>query len=227
MRRSVLVMAGLMLTVLIFPGTPVQGEVYEAPFYTEVSHPEIVQAGGPMMSAGPGGCAPYCDPCCGDSPATKLGRGVTNTLTGWIEVPKHTLMGVFNCNVTPLEGIGVGLARGFGRAIERTGIGIYEAVTFPIPGYYPLLCPEYISLEQNCMRWRTAPYCGGCCTPPCGAPSCCPAPCDWGGGWNQAFAKGDPRPMPPPPGNAPPRAAAPSGGPGTATYPDNFYKPLE
>jgi putative exosortase-associated protein (TIGR04073 family) len=35
-----------------------------------------------------------------------------------------------------------GFARGFTRTMTRTGIGIYEVVTFPIPPYGPLLTPK-------------------------------------------------------------------------------------
>lgn len=36
-----------------------------------------------------------------------------------------------------------GFARGFTRTMARTGIGLYEVVTFPLPPYRPLLTPEY------------------------------------------------------------------------------------
>jgi putative exosortase-associated protein (TIGR04073 family) len=36
-----------------------------------------------------------------------------------------------------------GFVRGFNRAMARTGIGIYEVVTFPLPPYGPLLVPEH------------------------------------------------------------------------------------
>jgi putative exosortase-associated protein (TIGR04073 family) len=231
MRRSMLVMAGLFLAVLVLPANEVLGEVYEAPYY---------QAARPNCGPVPGG--PCCDPCNCGSPATKLGRGVTNVLTGWIEIPKHTITGVFNANVTPLEGVGVGLARGFGRAIERTGIGAFEVLTFPIPGYYPLLCPEYISLESNCMAWRTANYCGGCCPMPSCMP-CCPPPPPCGVGWGPPpmprpdmaradMPQPDGRPLPPPPmmgrntPPAPPTSAGSAGerAPGPVSYPDDYLK---
>ena len=35
-----------------------------------------------------------------------------------------------------------GFLRGFNRTMARTGIGIYEIVTFPIPPYTPMLEPK-------------------------------------------------------------------------------------
>lgn len=39
---------------------------------------------------------------------------------------------------SPSEGYTTGLVRGFDRTMERTGIGIYEIVTFPFPPYGPV-----------------------------------------------------------------------------------------
>ncbi|GMV66102.1 MAG: hypothetical protein AMXMBFR75_18990 [Candidatus Hinthialibacteria bacterium] len=240
-----MLVAGMMLAALTFPVHQVMGENYTAPYYSAPG-PEIQQAmyggagcaGGQGMGYGPG-CMTACDPCADEgSPATKLGRGVTNVLTGWLEFPKHTLTGVFNCNVTPLEGLGVGMARGMGRAIERTGVGIFEVVTFPIPGFSPLLCPEYISLESNCMAWRNDCYCGGNCPPPCPSfnacpppcpPPCPPAPCGppAGGmsGWNQALQKpANTMAMGNPPSPMVPTGPARDRAPGAVTYPDDFLK---
>lgn len=223
-----MLVAGLLALAMVVPVQGVLAENYEAPYYQA---PEAEVA---LASYGPAGCMPapmgpgygygYTDPMACGSPATKLGRGVTNVLTGWMEFPKHTIMGVFSCNVTPLEGGAVGVFRGFGRAVERTGIGFYETLTFPIPGYAPLLCPEYISLEGNGGCYRNEPYYGGnCCPPPCYAP--CPSPCE--GGWNQALqqrpaaansmAMGNP-PQPSPVGPSRERAT------GSVTYPDDFLK---
>jgi len=78
----------------------------------------------------------------------KLGRGLANILTGWIEIPKN----IYDTSVEENIGMGltVGLARGIGMTVVRTGAGIYETITFPFPlpeDYEPLLEPEYVLSE--------------------------------------------------------------------------------
>ena len=78
-------------------------------------------------------------------PAKKLGRGLANILTGWVELPKN----IYDTSVedNPLSGLTVGLAKGVGMTIVRTGAGVYETVTFPFPipeGYCPVLEPEFV-----------------------------------------------------------------------------------
>ena len=76
----------------------------------------------------------------------KLGRGVSNVLLGWVEVPRG------------IESVGKesgfaasttwGVLQGAGSALMRTGAGILEIATFPFPApskdYDPLVEPEYI-----------------------------------------------------------------------------------
>ena len=81
-------------------------------------------------------------------PAKKLGRGLANILTGWIELPKN----IYDTSVedNPLAGLTIGLAKGVGMTIVRTGAGIYEVVTFPFPipeDYGPVLEPEFVFSE--------------------------------------------------------------------------------
>ncbi len=83
--------------------------------------------------------------CFAQDPFTKLGRGVANTLTGWVELPKN----IYNTSVeeNAFAGITLGLAKGVGMTIVRTGAGIYEIATFPFPipeSYKPILDPEYV-----------------------------------------------------------------------------------
>lgn len=76
----------------------------------------------------------------------KLGRGLANIVSGWIEIPvnvnaRYTKQDVPTSLIT---GILFGLVRG----VARTGIGVYEAVTFflPIPANFaPILPPLPIS----------------------------------------------------------------------------------
>lgn len=82
-------------------------------------------------------------------PAKKLGRGLANVLTGWIELPKN----IYDTSVeeNPLAGLTIGLAKGVGMTIVRTGAGIYEVVTFPFPipeDYGPVLEPEFVFSEE-------------------------------------------------------------------------------
>ncbi|MFH0771474.1 MAG: exosortase system-associated protein, TIGR04073 family [Candidatus Omnitrophota bacterium] len=75
----------------------------------------------------------------------KLGRGVVNTFTGWLEVPKGIVDETKASNV--FTGLTVGTIKGFGMGLVRTGAGIYETVTFPFPipeGYEPIVKPEFV-----------------------------------------------------------------------------------
>lgn len=83
--------------------------------------------------------------CFASDPFTKLGRGVANTLTGWVELPKN----IYSTSVedNAFAGMTLGLAKGAGMSIVRTGAGIYEIATFPFPlpeDYKPILEPEYV-----------------------------------------------------------------------------------
>jgi len=86
--------------------------------------------------------------CYAQDPAKKLGRGLGNILTGWIELPKNIYDTSVEENV--LSGITMGLAKGIGMTIVRTGAGVYETVTFPFPipeDYQPVLEPEFVFSE--------------------------------------------------------------------------------
>lgn len=83
--------------------------------------------------------------CYAQDAFTKLGRGVANTLTGWVELPKN----IYETSVedNAFAGATLGLAKGAGMTIVRTGSGIYEIATFPFPlpeDYKPILEPEYV-----------------------------------------------------------------------------------
>ena len=83
--------------------------------------------------------------CFAQDPFTKLGRGVANTLTGWVELPKN----IYNTSVeeNAFAGLTLGVAKGAGMTIVRTGAGIYEIATFPFPlpqDYKAILEPEYV-----------------------------------------------------------------------------------
>ena len=76
---------------------------------------------------------------------TKLGRGVVNVLTGWIEVPRNIAKEWRRTD--PFTGTVIGLFRGFGWAVARTFAGFYEVISVPFPvprNYEPVMQPEYI-----------------------------------------------------------------------------------
>ena len=76
--------------------------------------------------------------------ATKLSRGVNNSLLGWFEVVNE--VGNESDRHGPWIGFPSGLIRGTAFAVVRTAAGIYEVITFPLPngkrGYKPIVLPE-------------------------------------------------------------------------------------
>jgi len=76
----------------------------------------------------------------------KFMRGITNILTGWMEVPKH--IGEKSKTEGPLAGSTAGLSSGFTWMLLRTGAGIWDAATFPgsliIPDEKPVIDPPTV-----------------------------------------------------------------------------------
>jgi putative exosortase-associated protein (TIGR04073 family) len=71
-------------------------------------------------------------------PEDKLGRGISNSF-------EAVRLGELRRSVeqtavfdSPSAGYTTGFIRGLDRSIARTGIGLYEIVTFPIPPYHPV-----------------------------------------------------------------------------------------
>ena len=78
----------------------------------------------------------------------KLGRGLANTLTGVVEIPKKVFMVSKEENV--FMGMTWGLVKGTTVGMLRTAAGVYETVTFPIPApadYEPIIHPEFVFEE--------------------------------------------------------------------------------
>ncbi|HEY2713519.1 MAG TPA: exosortase system-associated protein, TIGR04073 family [Chthoniobacterales bacterium] len=77
-------------------------------------------------------------------PSRKLGRGLSNIFFGWSEVPAAI------AKVNEQEGnsatASYGLLRGADRAFARFGVGLYEAILWPLPlyrgSYCPILCGD-------------------------------------------------------------------------------------
>jgi len=85
-------------------------------------------------------------------PENKLGRGLSNTyeIVRMGDMRRAYEQSVINDNGGLAEtdggwreysgtGYTTGVIRGFDRSITRTGLGLYEVITFPIPPYHPVL----------------------------------------------------------------------------------------
>ena len=75
----------------------------------------------------------------------KLGRGIANVATGWVEIPKN----IYDTSVesNPFIGLTFGTLKGVGWTVVRTSAGVYDVATFlfPIPkSYVPILEPEFV-----------------------------------------------------------------------------------
>jgi len=66
-------------------------------------------------------------------PTRKLGRGLSNMVFGWTEIP--VTMAKVNEQEGNAAAAGYGVIRGTGRAFARFGVGLYEAILWPIPVY--------------------------------------------------------------------------------------------
>jgi putative exosortase-associated protein (TIGR04073 family) len=90
-------------------------------------------------------------PVWAQDPIHKMGRGLVNILTGWIELPKQIHLGSQEDN--PVTGLGRGILKGAGLTVLRGGVGIYEALTFPIP--YPKdFASPYEQMELSDYAWE-------------------------------------------------------------------------
>jgi len=85
--------------------------------------------------------------------ALKAARGVDNTLLGLIGDWPKTVYYQSRDNGLPY-GMTVGVVQGLAVGLARTGVGLYELATFPVPvptGYRPILSPQF-SLEPQETR---------------------------------------------------------------------------
>ena len=84
-------------------------------------------------------------------PIHKMGRGIANVLTSWIEIPKNLHLGTQEEN--PLLGAGWGLVKGSGLAVTRVAVGAYETASFFVP--YPKgYASPYEALELPDYAWE-------------------------------------------------------------------------
>jgi putative exosortase-associated protein (TIGR04073 family) len=75
-------------------------------------------------------------------PEQKLGRGLNNLTELARGGEIHRAMEQTALWDGPSMAYTTGFIRGFNRSMARTGIGLYEVLTFPIPSYDPLLAPK-------------------------------------------------------------------------------------
>src|SRR5207249_11018570 len=66
-------------------------------------------------------------------PTRKLGRGVSNFLFGWSELP--VTVATINEHEGNSAAAGYGVVRGVGRSFARFGVGIYEVLAWPSPAH--------------------------------------------------------------------------------------------
>lgn len=87
----------------------------------------------------------YGDDRMGTQIQRKFARGVANTFTGWVEMPKQVYLKTVGGPL--ILGTVQGVVEGVGMSFVRTTAGLYEMATFPIPVpwyYEPLLEPAYV-----------------------------------------------------------------------------------
>lgn len=97
------------------------------------------------------GCVFMAGPAFAQDPIHKAGRGLTNVLTCWLEIPKGFHLGMQEEN--PVMGAGVGLLKGGWLAATRLLVGAYEAVSFPLP-YPNEYASPYEGLELPDYAWE-------------------------------------------------------------------------
>ena len=83
---------------------------------------------------------------------TKLGRGVSNLLFGWLEIPLNVQK-----RYTTTDTVGSGLAGtaiGIFKGAVRTGVGRYETVTFflPYPEHFEPILPTLEYFQKHTKR---------------------------------------------------------------------------
>jgi putative exosortase-associated protein (TIGR04073 family) len=80
-------------------------------------------------------------PAADQGPTRKLGRGLSNMVFGWTEIP--VTIGKVNREEGNSAAASYGVVKGTGRAFARFGVGFYEALLWPFPvyqgTYFPVL----------------------------------------------------------------------------------------
>src|SRR5262249_28699346 len=102
--------------------------------------------------------AMFATGCAG--PERKLGRGLNN-LTEFVRGGEiNRAMEQTALWDGPGTVYTTGFIRGFNRSVARTGIGLYEVVTFPFPSYEPCYAPTHRLYPDPSIRTTKYPYGG-------------------------------------------------------------------
>ena len=84
-----------------------------------------------------------------ESMLSKLGRGMTNIVTGVLELPFAIDTEIDETGF--YRGIPFGILKGLVRSIVRMSAGVYEVISFPIEipeDYVPVLDPEFVFVKE-------------------------------------------------------------------------------
>jgi putative exosortase-associated protein (TIGR04073 family) len=84
-----------------------------------------------------------------ESMLNKLGRGMTNIVTGLLELPFAIDTEIDETGV--YKGIPFGILKGLVRSIVRMSAGVYEVISFPIEvpeDYVPVFDPEFVFVTE-------------------------------------------------------------------------------
>ena len=88
--------------------------------------------------------AAFTSGCAG--PEEKLGRGVRNTCEVVRLGEVRDSMEQTAIWDSPQQACTTGVVKGIDHSLARTGIGLYEIITFPFPPYRPV-CTKYVAVD--------------------------------------------------------------------------------
>ena len=86
-----------------------------------------------------------CQTCFAGDALRKCGRGISNVLFGWVDVPAE--MNRTAENTGEAGSFIVGSLKGIAKMVGRMAVGVYEVCTFPVPipaRYDPIIEPEFV-----------------------------------------------------------------------------------
>ena len=86
-------------------------------------------------------------PAADHGPTRKLGRGLSNMVFGWTEIP--VTIAKVNSDEGNYAAAGYGVIRGTGRAFARFGVGFYEVLLWPFPIYKG----TYLPILRSDVPW--------------------------------------------------------------------------
>ena len=88
--------------------------------------------------------AGICGPAMADEsgPWDKLERGAVNTTTGWMELANQPKLEIEHGD-QPVADAFLGFGKGILKGLQRTGMGLADALSFPLGPYdHPIMKPE-------------------------------------------------------------------------------------